>query len=120
MAEVLTSSRDGATKQAIIDFIRRTCGEDGSDGVPVEARVAVFDNDGTLWCEKPMPIQLDFIIRRLAEMVAAQLELRERQPWKAVGGSSPSNTTGSPSSDRGARRGSRPARRPLSPDRPVF
>jgi phosphoserine phosphatase len=44
----------------------------------------VFDNDGTLWCEKPMPIQLDFIIRRLAEMAAANPELRERQPWKAV------------------------------------
>ena len=34
----------------------------------VEERVAVFDNDGTLWCEKPMPIQLDFILRRFAEM----------------------------------------------------
>jgi phosphoserine phosphatase len=84
MVEVLPSWRDGATKQAIIDFVRRTCGGDGSDAVPVEERVAVFDNDGTLWCEKPMPIQLDFIIRRLAEMAAANPELRERQPWKAV------------------------------------
>jgi phosphoglycolate phosphatase-like HAD superfamily hydrolase len=84
MAEVLPSWRDGATKQAIIDFVRCACGDDRSEGVPVEARVAVFDNDGTLWCEKPMPIQLDFIIRRLTEMVAAQPELRERQPWKAV------------------------------------
>jgi phosphoserine phosphatase len=84
MAGVLPSWRDGATKQTIIDFVRRTCGEDGSEEVPVEARVAVFDNDGTLWCEKPMPIQLDFIIRRLAEMAEAQPELRQRQPWKAV------------------------------------
>ena len=44
----------------------------------------MFDNDGTLWCEKPMPIQLDFILRRFAEMAAAQPELRDRQPWKAV------------------------------------
>jgi len=80
----LSTWRDGPTKQAIIDFIRRTCGEDGSPAVPIEERVAVFDNDGTLWCEKPMPIQLDFIIRRLAEMAQAQPELRERQPWKAV------------------------------------
>ena len=80
----LSTWRDGPTKQAIIDFVRRTCGEDGSPAVPVEERVAVFDNDGTLWCEKPMPIQLDFIIRRLAEMAQAQPELRERQPWKAV------------------------------------
>jgi hypothetical protein len=42
----------GPTKQAIIDFVRRTCGEDGSPAVPIEERVAVFDNDGTLWCEK--------------------------------------------------------------------
>src|SRR3954447_26013161 len=84
VAEVLPSWRDGATKRAIIDFVRRTCGEDGSDAVPVEERVAVFDNDGTLWCEKPMPMQLDFIIRRLADMAAAQPELRERQPSRAV------------------------------------
>ena len=80
----LAGWRDGPAKQAIIDFVRRTCGEDGSSAVPIEERVAVFDNDGTLWCEKPMPIQLDFIIRRLAEMAQAQPELRERQPWKAV------------------------------------
>ena len=55
-----------------------------ADGVPVEERVAVFDNDGTLWCEKPMPIQLDFILRRLVAMAEAQSELRERQPWKAA------------------------------------
>jgi len=47
--------------------------------------VAVFDNDGTLWCEKPMPIQLDFILRRLVQMAQEQPELRERQPWKAEG-----------------------------------
>ena len=44
----------------------------------------MFDNDGTLWCEKPMPIQLDFILRRLVAMAEAQSELRERQPWKAA------------------------------------
>src|SRR3954447_19937811 len=84
VAEGLPSWRDGATKRAIIDFVRRTCGEDGSGAVPGEERGARVDKDGSLWCEKPMPIQLDFIIRRLAEMAAAQPELRERQPWKAV------------------------------------
>jgi phosphoserine phosphatase len=82
--ELLSSWRDGPTRQAIVDFVRQTCGLDGSAVVPVEERVAVFDNDGTLWCEKPMPIQLDFILGRLAEMAAAQPELCERQPWKAV------------------------------------
>jgi phosphoglycolate phosphatase-like HAD superfamily hydrolase len=81
---LLQSWRDTATKRAIQDFVRAACGDDGSVAVPIEERVAVFDNDGTLWCEKPMPIQLDFILRRLTEMAEAQPELRERQPWKAA------------------------------------
>jgi phosphoserine phosphatase len=80
----LSSWRDGPAKRAIEGFVARVCGADGSEPVPVEERVAVFDNDGTLWCEKPMPIQLDFILRRLVEMTEADPELRERQPWKAA------------------------------------
>ncbi len=80
----LPSWREGATSSAIIDFVATVCGEDGSTGVPPEERVAVFDNDGTLWCEKPMPIQLDFVLRRLHEMAEEQPELRNRQPWKAA------------------------------------
>ena len=59
-------------------------GRSPTGAVPVEERVAVFDNDGTLWCEKPMPIQLDFILRRLVAMAEADPELRERQPWQAA------------------------------------
>jgi phosphoserine phosphatase len=84
VASELTSWRDGPAKQAILDFVSRVCGADGSEPVPVEDRLAVFDNDGTLWCEKPMPIQLDFILRRLVEMAEADTALRERQPWKAA------------------------------------
>jgi phosphoglycolate phosphatase-like HAD superfamily hydrolase len=84
VTEDLPSWRDGPAKQTIMNFVARTCGEDGSTAVPPEERVAVFDNDGTLWCEKPMPIQLDFILRRLAEITAAQPELADQQPWKAV------------------------------------
>jgi hypothetical protein len=54
------------------------------DFVPPESRVAVFDNDGTLWCEKPMPIELGFILQRLAAMAEQDSSLRERQPWKAA------------------------------------
>ena len=57
-AELLSGWRDGPTRQAIVEFVERICGADGSATVPIEERVAVFDNDGTLWCEKPMPIQL--------------------------------------------------------------
>jgi phosphoserine phosphatase len=81
---MLPSWNDGEAKDAIVAFVAATCGQDGSEPVPVEERVAVFDNDGTLWCEKPMPIQLDFILRRFVEMAEADPALRERQPWKAA------------------------------------
>src|SRR4051812_5537033 len=82
----LSSWRDGRAKQAILEFVATTCGHDGSEPVPVEERVAVFDNDGTLWCEKPVPIQMDFILRRFVEMAEADTALRDRQPWKAASG----------------------------------
>jgi haloacid dehalogenase-like hydrolase len=44
----------------------------------------VFDADGTLWCEQPVPVEVDFILRRLAEMAKADPKLRVRQPWKAA------------------------------------
>ncbi len=80
----LRSWHDGPAKRAVVKFVARVCGADGSEPVPLEERVAVFDNDGTLWCEKPMPIQLDFILRRLVEMAEADPDLRTRQPWQAA------------------------------------
>jgi phosphoserine phosphatase len=79
-ATALASWRDGSARQAIFEFVARV----NSDDVPADERIAVFDNDGTLWCEKPMPIQLDFILRRLVEMAEADETLRARQPWKAA------------------------------------
>ncbi len=79
MTDPLASWNEGPAKDAILDFVTRA-----SETVPEVERVAVFDNDGTLWCEKPMPIQLDFILRRLSEMVTADPALRDRQPWKAA------------------------------------
>src|SRR3954470_12957801 len=79
MAEILTTWNDGPVKRAILAFVERAVAE-----VPVEERLAVFDNDGTLWCEKPLPIQADFILRRLFEMAQADPQLRNRQPWKAA------------------------------------
>lgn len=73
-----------ATRHAITRFVESVTRADGPGFVPPEERVAVFDNDGTLWCEKPMPIQADFILRRLAEMAEQNPELRERQPWEAA------------------------------------
>ena len=81
--ELLASWNDTATRQAVVDFVARTTA-DGPDAVPPEARMATFDNDGTLWCEKPLPIQLAFILQRLAAMATADEALRGRQPWKAA------------------------------------
>ena len=78
--DLLTSWNAGAARQAVVDFVERTVSND----VPVQERVAVFDKDGTLWREKPMPIQADFILRRLFEMAQADPDLRGRQPWKAA------------------------------------
>src|SRR3954465_14560940 len=80
----LSSWRDGPARRAILAFVSRVCGAGDAAPVPVERRVAVFDNDGTLWGEKPMPIQLDFILRRLVEMVGADPALGDQQPWKAA------------------------------------
>ena len=80
----LASWRDGPARSAILAFVAAATGQDGSAAVAVEERVAVFDNDGTLWCEKPVPIQMDFFLRRLVEMAEADPALRDRQPWKAA------------------------------------
>jgi phosphoserine phosphatase len=74
----LAGWNDTPARHAIEEFV------DAARELAPEERVAVFDNDGTLWCEQPMPIQLDFILRRLAEMAEADEALRGRQPWKAV------------------------------------
>jgi haloacid dehalogenase-like hydrolase len=81
---VLRSWRESPSKRAIVAFVGRVTGADGSTPIPVDRRIAVFDNDGTLWVEKPLPIQLDFILRRLVEMAEADPSLRDRQPWKAA------------------------------------
>jgi phosphoglycolate phosphatase-like HAD superfamily hydrolase len=80
----LDTWRDGPTKASVVEFVRRVTDPDSPDGVEPAARVAVFDNDGTLWCEKPMPIQLDFTVRLLGELAQRDPELQQRQPWKAA------------------------------------
>jgi phosphoglycolate phosphatase-like HAD superfamily hydrolase len=84
MTDPLPTWNAGAVKDTILGFVDQTCSAGSPGWVPVEERVAVFDNDGTLWCEKPMPIQLDLILRRLAEMAELDPSLRDRQPWQAA------------------------------------
>jgi hypothetical protein len=54
----LPSWNDGPAKQSIINFVEKVTEPGSPDFVPVAERIAVFDNDGTLWCEKPMPVQV--------------------------------------------------------------
>jgi hypothetical protein len=84
MSDALPSWTDGASRAAILDFVARVTTEGSPDHVRPAERIAVFDNDGTLWCEKPMPIELVFILLRWAEMAEKDPELREQQPWKAA------------------------------------
>jgi phosphoserine phosphatase len=80
----LPSWSEGPSKESILDFVHRVTEVGGPQFVRPQERVAVFDNDGTLWCEKPMPVQADFLLQRVGEMAEADPSLRARQPWKAV------------------------------------
>ena len=81
---ILPSWKDGPTRAAIVDFVQRVTRDGSPDHLPPEARIAVFDNDGTLWCEQPFPIQTGFLFGKIAEQVKADPSLGAKQPWKAV------------------------------------
>jgi phosphoserine phosphatase len=82
--ELLESWRSTPTRQAIVDFVRAVGTEGSRSFVPPVERVAVFDNDGTLWSEKPIPIQLDFTLFRMAQLAERDPALKEQQPFKAA------------------------------------
>lgn len=84
MTNELNSWNDTATRHRIVEFVQSVTREGSASYIPPAERIAVFDNDGTLWCEKPMPIELGFILHRLAEMCEGDSSLKERQPWKAA------------------------------------
>lgn len=80
----LPSWRDGPTKRAIFTLIRRAARRGTPDYVAPADRVAVFDNDGTLWVEQPLYTQFVFAIDRLREMARSDASLTTRQPFKAA------------------------------------
>src|SRR6266403_2351441 len=80
----LPSWNEGATKASIINFVARVTTQGGPDFVPEEQRIAVFDNDGTLWCEQPMYVQLAFALDRVKAMAPLHPEWKDKQPFKAV------------------------------------
>ncbi|WP_244406117.1 HAD family hydrolase [Methylocella silvestris] len=80
----LPSWNEGATKQAIIDFVADVTREDSPHFEPRDRRIAVFDNDGTLWVEQPMYAQMDFALEELRKVLPLHPEWRDRQPFKAA------------------------------------
>jgi phosphoglycolate phosphatase-like HAD superfamily hydrolase len=82
--QVLPSWNDSAAKSAILDFVARVTKAGGSEFVPPAARVATFDNDGTLWCEQPLQTQFFFAFDRVKQLSAKDPTMRLRQPFKAV------------------------------------
>jgi phosphoglycolate phosphatase-like HAD superfamily hydrolase len=80
----LPSWNDGAVKKAIIDFVPRVTTPGGPDFVPVDQRIATFDNDGTLWAEQPMYFQIMFAMDRVRALAAQHPGWKKQQPFKAV------------------------------------
>jgi len=81
--DTLPSWNDGAAKAAITGFIDRATSA-GEEYLEPADRIATFDNDGTLWIEQPLPVQLDFIFRSLAAAARRDPALAEKNPYKAV------------------------------------
>jgi hypothetical protein len=83
-SDPLPSWNDGASKQSIINFVTAVTREGSPDFVPAPQRIATFDNDGTLWSEHPMYVQLAFALDRVKAMAPMHPEWKDKQPFKAV------------------------------------
>src|SRR5262249_31437507 len=79
----LPSWNSGAAKDAIVAFVARVTREDGPDFVPPSERIAAFDNDGTLWSEKPIYVQLAFALDRVRALAPKHPEWRSKEPFKS-------------------------------------
>ncbi len=82
--DLLPSWNEGTTKTAIVDFVARVTDKSGPDYVPPQARIATFDNDGTLWAEQPLYFQLRFALDRVKTLAPKHPEWKEKEPFKAA------------------------------------
>ncbi|TAY08610.1 haloacid dehalogenase-like hydrolase (plasmid) [Rhizobium leguminosarum] len=83
-SDPLPSWNDTASKVAIVSFVEKVTGQGSPDFVPETERIAVFDNDGTLWVEHPMYVQLAFALDRVKTLAPQHPEWKEAQPFKAA------------------------------------
>jgi phosphoglycolate phosphatase-like HAD superfamily hydrolase len=81
-ADPLPSWNDTAPKQAIVAFVGKVTKKGSPDFVPVPERIAVFDNDGTLWSEQPIYVQLRFALDRVKALAPGHPEWKRKQPFK--------------------------------------
>ncbi|MEK6481050.1 HAD family hydrolase [Catalinimonas sp. 4WD22] len=84
VTDPLPSWNEGVNKQAIVDFVTRTTEEGSADFIPINDRIACFDNDGTLWSEQPFYFQFAYAIDRVRAMAPQHPEWKEKQPFKAL------------------------------------
>ena len=82
--QLLATWNEGAAKSQILDLVARVTKPGGADFLPPAERVATFDNDGTLWCEQPLPVQAFFLIDRVKALADKDATIKERQPFKAL------------------------------------
>jgi len=80
----LPSWNDGKAKQSVIDFVKRVTTKGGKEFVPVAERIAVFDNDGTLWAEQPMYFQLAFALDRVKVLASQHPEWQDKEPFASL------------------------------------
>lgn len=83
-ADPLPSWNRGATRDAILDFVDRVTADDSPERVEPSARIAVFDNDGTLWAEQPVYVQLRFALDRVRALAPLHPEWTEKEPFASV------------------------------------
>ena len=82
--EPLPSWTDSKAKQSILSFVRKATTPGSPDFVPVADRIATFDNDGTLWAEKPLYFQLFFAIDRVEELAPLHPEWKTQEPFASL------------------------------------
>jgi len=80
----LPSWNDGASKQAVLDFVARVTRDGGPDYVAPADRIATFDNDGTLWSEQPMYVQLAFVVDRVKALGNQHPEWSGKEPYASI------------------------------------
>ena len=83
-ADPLPSWNNGVAKETIVGLVQATIDRSSRTFVPPEARIATFDQDGTLWVEHPMYTQVMYCLERLPTVVKEKPQLRERQPFKTI------------------------------------